>query len=335
MVAWTWLSGRRSRPPLLSVVVPVYNSDLYLADCLDSLFGQTLRDIEVIAVDDGSTDGSAAILSRYEARHGERLRVVRQANAGLGAARNAGTAMARGTYLTFVDSDDTVPLDAFGRLVGSLESTGSDFASGALDRIGARAPAIKGTMREVHASARPATTLAEFPLAVYDIFCCTKVFRTAFWRTNDLAFPVGIRYEDQVPCVRAYLAADRFDVLTDVTYHWRLRDEGGSITQTTAELATLRDRSQVSREVLDLLGARPDLRAVWLSRRVVGNDLRLYARHLRHATDEYWAELHGWAVAALAGVDLSELDAPARQIDLARALVDGDRTAAEQLLAPR
>ena len=82
----------------VSVVIPVYNVSSYLAKCLDSLLSQTLREIEIICVDDGSTDGSGAILDDYASRD-VRLRVVHQANGGAGAARNAGLALAQGKYL--------------------------------------------------------------------------------------------------------------------------------------------------------------------------------------------------------------------------------------------
>lgn len=91
--------------PLVSVIVPVYNLERYLARCLDSILAQTLRDIEVIVVDDGSTDGSAALAEGYAARDA-RLRVIVQGNGGAGAARNAGMAVAGGDYLLFFDGDD-------------------------------------------------------------------------------------------------------------------------------------------------------------------------------------------------------------------------------------
>lgn len=90
-----------------SVVIPVYNAELYLERCLDSVRAQTIRDIEIICVDDGSTDRSAAMLERY-ARLDPRIRVIRQQNEFAGAARNKGLADARGTFVYFMDSDDYI-----------------------------------------------------------------------------------------------------------------------------------------------------------------------------------------------------------------------------------
>ena len=89
----------------VSVIIPVYNAERYLPQCLDSVLAQTLEDIEVICVDDGSTDGSVAILKRYAARD-SRIRLIRQKNACAGAARNQGLREANGEYLSFLDSDD-------------------------------------------------------------------------------------------------------------------------------------------------------------------------------------------------------------------------------------
>lgn len=91
--------------PKVSVIIPVYNTELYLRECLDSVINQTLQEIEIICVDDGSTDRSLEILREYEARDG-RIRVLTQPNVNAGAARNRGMDLARGEYLSFLDADD-------------------------------------------------------------------------------------------------------------------------------------------------------------------------------------------------------------------------------------
>ncbi len=94
--------------PTVSVVVPVYAVEEWVGDCLDSVLGQTYAHLDVVVVDDGSPDGSMAIVEQYAAKD-DRVRIVRQTNAGLGAARNRGIEEARGELITFVDSDDTLP----------------------------------------------------------------------------------------------------------------------------------------------------------------------------------------------------------------------------------
>lgn len=99
----------------ISVIIPVYNVEPYLRECLDSVLGQTFTDWEAVCVDDGSRDGSSAILDEYAARD-SRFQVIHQSNKGLSAARNAGMDAAKGEWLFFLDSDDVIVLDAFERL---------------------------------------------------------------------------------------------------------------------------------------------------------------------------------------------------------------------------
>ncbi|MGW3863094.1 glycosyltransferase family 2 protein, partial [Streptomyces sp. NPDC005047] len=117
--------------PRLSVIVPIYDVERYLPACLDSLAAQTFRDFEVLMVDDGSPDGSAAIAEEYASRD-SRFKLIRKENGGLGAARNTGMAhlAPESEFLTFVDSDDLIPPDAYRLMVGSLDESGSDFATG-------------------------------------------------------------------------------------------------------------------------------------------------------------------------------------------------------------
>ena len=95
----------------VSVVIPIYNAEKYLKECLDSVAGQSLREIEIICVNDGSSDGSAVILQEY-AKSDERVRIFEQKNQGASSARNHGIRNACGEYLYFMDSDDILRKDA-------------------------------------------------------------------------------------------------------------------------------------------------------------------------------------------------------------------------------
>src|SRR4051812_35859428 len=121
-------------PPRVSVVVPIYNVATYLDACLQSIAQQTLTDLDVVMVDDGSTDDSADI-ARSMGERDPRFRLVTKANGGLGSARNAGIDAATGEFLAFVDSDDVLPRHALETLLGSLDRSGSDFASGNVRRL--------------------------------------------------------------------------------------------------------------------------------------------------------------------------------------------------------
>ena len=97
---------------LVSVIVPVYRAEKYLERCILSIVGQTFRNIEIILVDDGSTDSSGSICDEYAARD-NRIRVIHKSNGGLSDARNAGLEICRGEYIGFVDSDDYIELDMY------------------------------------------------------------------------------------------------------------------------------------------------------------------------------------------------------------------------------
>ena len=106
----------------ISVIVPVYNVEEYLAQCLDSIVGQTYRDLEIILVDDGSTDDSAKICAEYAAKD-SRISVIRQPNAGVSVARNTGIESATGDYITFVDSDDWLDNEMYKKMMDQIKNS--------------------------------------------------------------------------------------------------------------------------------------------------------------------------------------------------------------------
>ncbi len=109
----------------VSVIIPVYNIERHLRQCLDSVTGQTLTELEIICVDDGSTDGSPEILVDYAQRDG-RFQIITQPNTGPGVARNTGMDRATGEYLIFLDSDDWFEPDFLERMVAKAKETGAD-----------------------------------------------------------------------------------------------------------------------------------------------------------------------------------------------------------------
>ena len=118
----------------VSIIVPVYNVEKYLKRCLESLVNQTLKDIEIICVNDGSTDGSLAILNEY-VRNDDRIVVINQENSGQSVARNRGIDVAKGEYIGFVDSDDWVCEDYFERLHNSAIQNNAEIAVGGIIRL--------------------------------------------------------------------------------------------------------------------------------------------------------------------------------------------------------
>ncbi|MEU0574871.1 glycosyltransferase family 2 protein [Dermacoccus nishinomiyaensis] len=238
--------------PLLSVVVPFYNVEAYIGDCLESIRTQLLDDIEVVMVDDGSKDGSIEVAQRYVDMD-PRFRLVRQENQGLGPARNTGTAHAQGKYLTFVDSDDLVAPRAYTLMVDSLEETGSSFAAGNAYRFSSTKGVYQSwTHRQPFGKTKIATTIDETPVLMRDRMIWNKVYRRSFWDAGGYEFP-AIRYEDYMVTLRAYLEAPSVDVFSDHVYFWRDRESGDSITQQAARADNALDRFLSAMMVLDVL----------------------------------------------------------------------------------
>ncbi len=271
---------------MLSVVVPAYGVGEFLPACLDSILAQTLDDLEVIVVDDGSPDECGEIADAY-AVHDPRVSVLHIENSGLGPARNAGTRVASGKYLAFADSDDLIPPRAYEALVSSLEHTGSDLAAGNAWRwIPGKGLVPSWTHRQACAETRLATHIRDFPLLVRDRMAWNKVYRRSFWDANGFEFP-PIRYEDFPVTIAAHLAARSVDVLANRVYIWREREEETSITQRSLELANVTDRVVSAEMVLD---------------KIVGE-----TAGVRHSVHAYFAEVD-LVTAATAVVAADETD---------------------------
>ena len=121
-----------SESPIVSLLIPIYNVERYLRECLDSAVGQTLRDIEIICINDGSTDSSPDIIREYMTRD-PRVKMIDKANSGYGDSMNRGLEMARGKYIGILESDDIMIADALERLVSAAERHGADFAKANFD----------------------------------------------------------------------------------------------------------------------------------------------------------------------------------------------------------
>lgn len=247
------IDRRRHTGPVLSVVVPIHDVAAWLPACIDSILRQPVRDLEIVLVDDASSDGSTAIAERYAAAH-DRVRLVRiEERSGVSIARNVGVTHCTAPFLTFVDSDDELPVDAWTRMLRTLRRTGSDFIVGKAARVSETEWFVPPLMARNHAAPRLRTTLDEVPLMLADVFVWNKIFRRDFWDRAGITFPERTRYQDQPALTRAFLAAGRFDVVTDVVYEWRIRHDQTSATQRRGELSNLEERRRTKLMTLDLV----------------------------------------------------------------------------------
>ncbi|MEV7777477.1 glycosyltransferase [Kitasatospora sp. NPDC088351] len=211
--------------PLISVVLPAYDQRKQLADCLDSLVGQSFRDFEVVVVADRSPDCPAGLVDAFAARH-PRISVLRlDAAVGVGVSRNAGAARAVGEYLLFLDADHLLPRDGLRTLADRLDRTGPvdvllfghtrhhagrDWPGGAETLLAEAGPEVAGPLD------RPA--LFGAPALVWD-----RLLRRDLWHDHGLAFPDG-RYEEIPVAHRAMLAAGRIAVLPRACVQLRRRE---------------------------------------------------------------------------------------------------------------
>ncbi|GAA2441806.1 hypothetical protein GCM10010433_48730 [Streptomyces pulveraceus] len=240
--------------PRLSVVVPVHNVQDHLEDCLRSVAEQSVTDIEVVLVDDGSTDNSASLAEDFAARD-RRFRLVRRPNGGPGAARNTGVRHTTPDvpYLAFVDGDDLVVHDAYTRMLASLESTGSDLATGNVWRLTEQGRRQARQYRWL-TETRSRTHIGRDPRLLTDRFAWNKVFRRSFWDRHAFSFPEGRLYEDAPVMIPAHYLAGSVDVLHEHVSYWRVRE--GSITRRRTDVKGVRDRIAACERVSAFLAGR-------------------------------------------------------------------------------
>ncbi|MFI0896644.1 CDP-glycerol glycerophosphotransferase family protein [Streptomyces sp. NPDC020983] len=275
--------------PRLTVVVPVYNVEQYLEECLRSIAAQTLAALDVVIVDDGSTDASADIARAFAAGD-SRFRVVSQDNGGLGHARNTGARHAHPEteYLTFADSDDVLPPHAYDRLTALLDRSGSDFATGNVYRLTAAGRSQAWQHRGMTRTVSRTHITRDLGL-LSDRVAWNKVFRRDFWNRHRLAFPEGVLYEDTPVTIPAHFLAEAVDVSHEHVYYWRIRE--GSITRRRTDVKGVTDRiaavDGVSRFLADPANTRWSRYKRDYDRSVLTDDLLYFIEALPMAGPDY------------------------------------------------
>ena len=226
---------------MVSVIVPVYNSEKYLRESIESLLAQTYKDIEIICINDGSTDKSLSVLQHY-AEIDPRIIVIDKNNAGAGAARNTGMEHVNGEYMCFFDSDDLLEPDAIEQLVRAAESANADAVIYKMDQLDDRTGELTPNTWAIDQNHIPANEA--FYAADVDNFykyvvgfTVNKLYRTAFLLGLNLRFPLIGAHED-MPFTYIALSASRKTYFLDKTlYHYR-RAREGSLSDTTSRRYT-------------------------------------------------------------------------------------------------
>lgn len=280
------------RTPDVSVVVICFNDRTNLPRAVRSVLDQTLRNLEVIVVDDASTDGSAEVADALAAED-SRVSVVRlPANSGgCSRPRNAGLDLARGGYVMFLDSDDYYERHACKNLLLTAERTGADVVAGRVVRENLTRNKQTPWAKDLFAGGRATyRNVRENPALFFDPLSTNKIYRRELLDRHGIRFPEGVHYEDSLFSTKVYCQAEGIAVIPNVVYYWRVVEdaEEASITQRRHEFENFRDRVAVHRMMDDYLRANDagDLK-VWKDFKFVRHDLKLYLTDLAYRDEAY------------------------------------------------
>ena len=238
----------------ISVIVPVYNVAQYLSQCVSSILSQDYGDLEVILIDDGSTDPSGEICDQYAAKD-SRVRVIHQKNGGAAAAKNAGLRIASGDYLAFADSDDYLEPGAYGFLMKTLLETNAD--------------AVQGSFREVYRNRAEEQHIQEETLEGYDYllrfpkdFSCAllwnKLYRRAIF--DGVSFEEGHKIDDEYFTYQGFLQPRKVVRADRIVYNYRKRASSVMSSPESAERLVLDCLDSAAKRRQKILGTLPDLR---------------------------------------------------------------------------
>ena len=224
------------KQPLFSVIVPVYNVEDYLNDCLDSLAAQTNGDFEAVCVNDGTPDNSRSFLVQRQ-QTDARIVIVDKQNGGLSSARNAGINAARGTYICFLDADDRFTTNALERLERAFEETGADVVT-----FGGYCNPAEAATPWINLKLSPRDAIYEgFKPALMFEEQSTPYIRTAvnreFLNTNNIRFEEKLPFgEDQVFFFDVYPNSRKTALISDKLYEYRIEREGSLTSSTNDDL---------------------------------------------------------------------------------------------------
>lgn len=210
--------------PEVSIIIPMYNVENYIGVCLDSVMNQTMKDYEVIVIDDGSRDHSYEKALEYQRRYPQQIQVFKQENAGQGAVRNNGVKMANGEYILFVDSDDTVSEYFVEKAYKAITKNRADigiFDAVIVDENRQR----KEDMTGCHCR-NPICNLQSYPQLLFEYPApWNKIYRKDLFIRNSLGYPTHMWYEDLVGATLFYTAADKIAIIHEPLYYYMQRSD--------------------------------------------------------------------------------------------------------------
>jgi len=287
---------------LVTVIVTASDEDAdYVDEALASVQGQTHEWLEILVV----PHGQAVTIAERVAEQlplDYRLRLDRRGSGSRAEARERGARLARGAYFCFLQGQDRLPPRAVELALASLETTGSDLAVGRLETAVTLSPSVLPPYDPVHATARPRTTLAEFPLAITDAALGNKLFRASFWRRAGLSFAEVSRGDAELAMVALH-RADAFDVLPVPTYVDTNRAHGTPVEQlydSTADLEEWLAGADATRRRLEGVGR--ELHDHWVVG-VLDTQVQQFLADVERMSASQWAALRDFVASLTAQVD--------------------------------
>lgn len=265
----------------ISVIVPFYNVEEYIDACLKSLTRQGDVSLEVIMVDDGSTDGSADIAKRYTDEF-PNFYYYQTDNGGPGRGRNIGVKYATGKYIAFADADDIVPEYTYYKMHRLAEHTGAELTICNAERFKGKSRFVSGLHKRVFSQYEKVTHITKNHRLLYDTTSWTKLIRRDFYKEKKLAFPEGVIYEDITFSLKAHLLCNKCAMMGEVGYLWRIRNSNNkSLTQSEDTERMLKERLEAlkeSRKIIESFGA--DGLLLSFQSKILDIDLKVYINKL-------------------------------------------------------
>lgn len=221
--------------PEVSIIVPVYNAEMYLSRCIESIIGQTYKNIELILIDDGSADRSGNICDEF-AHRDNRIIVVHKRNAGVSAARNDGIKLSRGRYLQFVDSDDYIDGKMTAILIDRALRNDSDIVICGFNTIDYKTGEL---MPFAYSQTDLNLDVKEFLAIYYDLYLtrylntpCNKLYEAGLVKDNEIYFEPDIDYgEDLIFNLEVFKRCSKFSIINSCLYNYALYHNNDSLTR--------------------------------------------------------------------------------------------------------
>lgn len=230
--------------PLISIIVPTYNVEKYIRTCIESILAQTYRNVEVIIVNDGSTDQSLAVISDLICSH-HNVKVINQKNQGVSVARNTGIDVATGKYIIFVDPDDKIMPGFVSSLYQIADKTGADIVRGSFRDFNGNIP--KYWVPDFNVTTNCGTIVLDQFLSSHISFVVwSSIFRLDFINSNHIRFTPGIILEDADFTIRAYMLAKLVATSPEPNYAYRIHRLGSLLTTNNAQKMSLSEEKIIS-----------------------------------------------------------------------------------------